>query len=258
MPEDNFQKFSTGVVKEFKKIGDRAVAFLYFREKKGNIIGSTIGEIAGDFESAGLSRPRPAVLKELFRKDPRVIKYEKDKRRLSGDKIEQVGWQFDSYLQKKKTPTQKVSNSSPFDFTSPFDINSFFGSEIFVSGERIKGLEKIKNNLFDLTRLIKMCREINDNFSRKNYISVIVLVRSVLDHIPPIFGHKSFSEIVNNAKLAKSIKASFEHLDTSSRNIADAYLHIQIRDKEILPTEKQVNFSHDVDTLLGEIVRTLK
>ena len=169
MPEYNFQKFSTGVVKEFKKIGDRAVAFLYFREKKRNVIGSTIGEIAGDFESAGLSRPRPAVLKELFRKDPRVIKYEKDKRRLSGDKIEQVGWQFDSYLQNKKTPTQKVSNSSPFDLTSSFDINNFFGSEIFVSEERIKGLEKIKNNLFDLIRLIKMCREINDNFSRKNY-----------------------------------------------------------------------------------------
>jgi len=103
-----------------------------------------------------------------------------------------------------------------------------------------------------------MCREINDNFSRENYISVIVLVRSVLDHIPPIFGYKSFSEIVNNAKLAKSTKASFEHLDTSSRNIADAYLHIQIRDKEILPTEKQVNFSHDIDTLLGEIIRILK
>lgn len=258
MPEDNFKKFAIGVVKEFKKTADRAVAFLYFREKKKNIIGSTIGEIAGDFESVGLSRPRPVVLKEIFRKDPRVIKFGKDKRRLNGEKIEQVGWQFDSYLHNKKTPTQKVSSTSPFDFASPFDINGFFDNEIFISEERVKGLEKIKNDLFDLTRLIKMCREINDNFSRKNYISVIVLVRSVLDHIPPIFGHKSFSEIVNNAKLAKSIKASFEHLDTSSRNIADAYLHIQIRDKEILPTEKQVNFSHDVDTLLGEIVRTLK
>jgi hypothetical protein len=258
MPEDNFQKFSTGVVKEFKKIGDRAVAFLYFREKKRNVIGSTIGEIAGDFELAGLSRPRPAVLKEIFRKDPRVIKYEKDKRRLSGDKIEQVGWQFDSYLQKKKTPPQRILNSSPFDFGPTFDIDNISGNGAFVSNERIKELEEVKKETFDLTRLIKMCREINDNFSRKNYISVIVLVRSALDHIPPIFGHKSFSEIVNNAKLAKSIKASFEHLDTSSRNIADAYLHIQIRDKEILPTEKQVNFSHDIDTLLGEIVRTLK
>jgi len=258
MPEDDFKKFANGIVKEFKKTADRAVAFLYFREKKKNIIGSTIGEIAGDFELAGLSRPRPVVLRKLFRSDPRVIKFGKDKRRLGGDRIEQVGWQFDSYLHKKKTPSRKVSNTSPFDFASPFDTNSFFGDEIFVSEERIKGLEMIKNDSFDLTRLIKMCREINDNFLRKNYISVIVLVRCVLDHIPPIFGCKNFSEIVNNSKLAKSTKASLEHLNVSSRNIADAYLHIQIRDKEILPTEKQVNFSHDIDTLLGEIIRILK
>jgi len=132
MPEDNFKKFAIGVVKEFKKMADRAVAFLYFREKKKNIIGSTIGEIAGDFESAGLSRPRPVVLKEIFRKDPRVIKFGKDKRRLNGEKIEQVGRQFDSYLHNKKTPTQKVSSTSPFDFASPFDINGFLTIEFLL------------------------------------------------------------------------------------------------------------------------------
>lgn len=258
MDENDFKKFTVNIVKEFKKTADRAVAFLYFREKKKNIIGNTIEEIAGDFELAGLSKPRSAVLREIFRKDSRVIKFEKNKRRLNGDKIEQIEWQFHDCLDDKKIPVQKISNVSPFDFTSSFDINNFFGNDIFISEERIKGLEMIKNNLFDLTRLIKMCREINDNFSRKNYISVIVLVRSVLDHVPPIFSHKSFSEIVNNTKLAKSTKASFEHLDVSSRNIADAYLHIQIRDKEILPTEKQVNFSHDLDTLIGEIIRVLK
>lgn len=262
MGKDDFKTFTNCVLKEAKKTADRAVAFLYFREKKMNIIGSTIEEIAGDFELAGLSRPRQAVLKKLFRRDPRVIKFGKDKRRLSSDKMEMIEWQFDGCLNRKKTlvsktPNPSMTHSSPFDFGPSFNLGGFF-EEDFIGRERMNGLKKIKNSSFDLTRLIRMCQEINDNFLRKNYISVIVLARAILDHTPPIFGCKNFTEIVNNTKLAKSTRASFKQLDASSRNIADAYLHIQIRDKEILPTEKQVNFSHDLDTLFGEIIRLLK
>ena len=49
-----------------------------------------------------------------------------------------------------------------------------------------------------------------------------------------------------------------KHLNNSLKNIANSYLHIQIREKEILPTEKQVNFSPDLDLLLSEIVRILQ
>jgi len=48
------------------------------------------------------------------------------------------------------------------------------------------------------------------------------------------------------------------HLDKSSRKIADAFLHTHIRNKEVLPNKTQVNFSRDLDVLLGEIVRILK
>ena len=47
------------------------------------------------------------------------------------------------------------------------------------------------------------------------------------------------------------------HLDTSSRKIANAHLHTQIRKKEILPNQTQVDFSNDIDVLLSEIVRIL-
>jgi hypothetical protein len=49
-----------------------------------------------------------------------------------------------------------------------------------------------------------------------------------------------------------------QHLDNSSRSIADAHLHTQIRSKESLPTQTQVNFTNDVDVLLGEIIRIWK
>ena len=48
------------------------------------------------------------------------------------------------------------------------------------------------------------------------------------------------------------------HLDKALRKIADSYLHLPIRRKEILPNQNQVNFSADLDVLLAEIVRQLK
>ena len=48
-------------------------------------------------------------------------------------------------------------------------------------------------------------------------------------------------------------------LDKSSRKIADSFLHTQIRKHEsALPTFTQINFKHDLDVLLQEIVRVIK
>ena len=69
------------------------------------------------------------------------------------------------------------------------------------------------------------------------------------------FGFDTFAEVTNNYKGSKSFKDSMKNLENSSRKIADAYLHNRIRKKESLPNENQVNFSHDLDVLLGEIVR---
>lgn len=49
-----------------------------------------------------------------------------------------------------------------------------------------------------------------------------------------------------------------DHLQKSSRKIADSHLHIMIRKKEVLPNATQVDFKNDLDRLLGEIVRILK
>jgi hypothetical protein len=48
------------------------------------------------------------------------------------------------------------------------------------------------------------------------------------------------------------------NLNNSLRNIADAHLHVQIRQSEVLPTLQQVDFKADLDALLAEIVRILK
>jgi hypothetical protein len=128
----------------------------------------------------------------------------------------------------------------------------------YVDQTRISELRKIKNSNYDLTKLVRLCVEINASFSNECYIATAMLVRAVLDHVPPIFNKRTFSEVANNYNGGKSFRESMLHLENSSRKIGDAHLHIQIRSKEVLPNKAQVNFSNDLDFLLAEIVRILK
>jgi hypothetical protein len=129
----------------------------------------------------------------------------------------------------------------------------------YVNISRLAELRAIKSTVYDLTRLIELCEELNKAFANQSYMAVMMLVRAVLDHVPPMFSCKNFAEVANNySGGSKSFKQSMANLESSSRKIADAHLHTQIRNKEVLPNKTQVNFSNDLDVLLAEIVRLLK
>ena len=129
----------------------------------------------------------------------------------------------------------------------------------FVDPTRLAELRAIRSPDFDLSRLIRYCDELNSNFNESCFLSIPMLGRAILDHVPPILGCKSFSEVANNySSGSKSFKQSMEHLENSVRKIADAYLHVHIRKSEVLPNRTQINFSSDLDVLLAEIVRLLK
>ena len=132
-----------------------------------------------------------------------------------------------------------------------------YASVDYVDQTRIDQLNAIRSEKYDLTRLIELCRELNVCYANESYLAVAMLTRALLDHVPPIFGVASFSEVANNYKGSRSFREAMSHLDTSCRKIADAHLHVQIRRKEVLPTKTQVNFASDIDLLLAEIVTLL-
>jgi hypothetical protein len=127
----------------------------------------------------------------------------------------------------------------------------------FVDAGRLAELRAVKVAAWDLTRLIRLCEELNTAHANECFMSMAMLGRTILDHVPPLFGKKNFGEVASNYGPA-SFKGSMQSLQTSLRHIADAHLHIQIRSKETLPTGTQVDFHKDLDVLLGEIVRTLR
>jgi hypothetical protein len=127
----------------------------------------------------------------------------------------------------------------------------------YVDPSRLEELRAVQSDMWDLKRLVRMCEELNSSYEHGSYIACSMLVRSVVDHVPPIFGFKSFAEVSSNYAGNKSFRASMSHLDRSLRNLADGNLHTHIRQTESLPTETQVRFWADLDRLLEEIVRIL-
>jgi len=126
----------------------------------------------------------------------------------------------------------------------------------FLDIEKIQRLKGFELKEFDFKRLIQLCSELNDNFKNKNYLTVAILGRCIINHIPPIFGFNTFNEVSNNYG-SQSFKKTMNHLNITMRSIADSFLHDTIRNIESIPSVEQINFSQDFDVLFSEILRIL-
>ena len=232
---NTIESFACCMSRRVTKIADRAVALLYFYAIKKNC-GATLKQITLDFKNAGLGSPNITELRAAIRKDRRTAKISTNEWRLKSDKIAEVEKKFQLNRCFKEWPPKRATEDGDF-----------------INKKRFQELKK-KRGRFDFSRLLQMLVEIDHAFSVESYISVILLVRAILDHIPPIFSLNSFKEVADNYG-SKSFKDSMSHLENSSRKIADSYLHTRIRNKESLPNKTQVNFSNDLDVLLAEIIR---
>lgn len=125
----------------------------------------------------------------------------------------------------------------------------------YVDVQTIAVLSSLADSRFDFTRLVQMCRELNVAHQQECNITVAMLVRAVMDHVPPIFGKATFAEVVNSRP--KSLKETLQPLE-SIRKIADTFHHVQIRKRETIPTVTAVNVSNSVEILLQEIIRSIR
>src|SRR5439155_20572620 len=218
------------------KVADRAIAFLYFYAVKINA-GATLKELMADFDQMGLGKPNITRLRAAITKDRRAAKVSKDKWRLRSDKIPEVEKKF------------QLSRC-----LSVKEVKAIPPPGRYVDKKRLQALRKKKGAAFDFSRLVQMLIELDHASLLDHSISVALLVRAILDHVPPVFGANSFAEVANNYG-TRSLKDSMLHLENSSRKIADSHLHTKIRKKESLPSRTQVNFSNDLDVLLAELIR---
>lgn len=126
--------------------------------------------------------------------------------------------------------------------------------EPYVDESRISQLSQLTNPKFDFSRLETLCRELNVAHENEMYHAVGMLLRAIMDHIPPVFSQTNFAGVTaqyGGQSFKKQMKALDEHL----RNVADGHLHTQIRSRESLPNFNQVGFRSSLDALLAEIIR---
>lgn len=128
----------------------------------------------------------------------------------------------------------------------------------YVSEGRIQGLRDLSRQAgWDTARLVAMLEELNRAAPVGSWHTIALLQRAIIDHVPPLFGHKTFAQVVANYAGGRSFKKAMEQLERV-RPIADESVHSHIRRRERLLTDVQVNFASGLDRLLAEVEVLLK
>lgn len=91
-------------------------------------------------------------------------------------------------------------------------------------------LSKSGNGKFDVTKLLALIDELNDNYANENTYSCLALIRAILDHVPPIFGYKSFAEVASSYGSVTWTRTDKDHAKAlrDSRGLGDDALHRMI------------------------------
>ncbi len=123
----------------------------------------------------------------------------------------------------------------------------------FLDPEIIIKLKAVPASKLDARKLTKMCEELNDAYSRGNYITSLLLLRAIMNHVPPVFSANTFSEVV--AQSGRSVKVIISRLNDDARPIADLHTHFLMRASEHLPTKNQIEpYKAAFEILMQEVI----
>lgn len=123
----------------------------------------------------------------------------------------------------------------------------------FVDPSVIDALRKSTNKRYDLSKVVRFCEELNSSYSAGNYLASTLLIRALLNHVPPVFGHTTFLQVASEAP--RPVGVPLKLLEEECRKVADLHTHLTIRCKENLPTRSQLDpFQAGLEVLLQEIL----
>jgi hypothetical protein len=140
----------------------------------------------------------------------------------------------------------------PVDPSAPAQARSPYVDEKVIEAIRAKdGQSK-----FDVTKLLTLIDELNDNYARQNTYGSHALLRGLLDHIPPILGQPHFDAVASSYRWSVTDKKYMKQL-AAFRAQGDDALHRQISTDADLLGFDDMPKSVCVDQLLLECAKRL-
>jgi hypothetical protein len=86
-------------------------------------------------------------------------------------------------------------------------------------------------------KLRRLIDELNDNFGRGNVYAAHALLRTLLDHIPPLLGHREFQQLVNHHHWTRGDASYVRRLDAFRLQANDALHRTISRKADLLAME---------------------
>jgi len=112
-----------------------------------------------------------------------------------------------------------------------------------------------KKGPFDYTKLISLLKGLNCSYANSNQYVCSVLIRAIVDVIPPLLGLSTFNEVANSYPWKPTYKKYMQSL-LEFKNEGDDTLHNQIsEDKDFLEIDKITVFRNRINVLLQECIK---
>lgn len=150
-------------------------------------------------------------------------------------------------------------------FKLEVDLDNYFkadwikddNKESYINDEILLGFQS-KISQFNYQKLITLIEELNFNYSYKKTYSSCMILRAILDHVPPLLDKNDFNEVINNynwgTEKSSRKKAAKDLL--KFRNIADDILHNQITNKSDVTNFTYLPDKFSVNILLKECLES--
>lgn len=162
------------------------------------------------------------------------------------------------FIENHKSEMNRYATMALWQVSPRVSAPSLYQLDYYVSTNHLSELYSISEfTSWDLKKLIRLLEEINETYQRGNLFACAMLLRAVIDHVPPIWGKKSFNEVTSHLT-GISNKRQLERLEKSLRNVSDGALHKHIRKKEFVIEREQLKFEPEIAALIEEIILELK
>jgi hypothetical protein len=124
----------------------------------------------------------------------------------------------------------------------------------FIDPALLERIRRLQSKKFNLAKLVRFAEELNENYDRGNYLSCTLLIRAIINHVPPLFGCTTFGQVA--ASSPKSVKALLNQLEEGARDVGDLHTHDTVDRFSTPPTRNQLEpYKPPMEILFNEIER---